>query len=164
MASGLAHLAGTANPLLSGTARGLWSPLGRVSRAVRRGLDAWLAGPRTAILGVAHGLFPCPLLYPAYLYALARGDPLEGAAALAVLGAGTVPSLFLYGTLVSAAPQRWLTRVHRGLGVAFLVLGYLPLSHGLVLLGVPVPFPPVEQLLYQPVDTLVGAANYCLPG
>lgn len=137
VASGLAHLAGTANPLLAGTARGLWAPLGQVSRAVRRGLDAWLAGPRTAILGVAHGLFPCPLLYPAYLYAFAVGDPLLGVAALGALGLGTFPAVLAFGLLSDRAR---LGRVGaRAVGAAFVVLGFGTGLAGLGALGVPVP-------------------------
>jgi len=136
---------------------------GRAARLLTRHVDRLVRGPGIALLGGAHALLPCPLIYPAYLYALSRGDPLEGAVALGVLGLGTVPSLFGYGTALGALPVRWLRRVHRGLGAAFVLLGYLPLSHGLVLLGVPVPMPPVHDLLYQPLEALVGAAQYCLP-
>ena len=136
---------------------------GGVAAKLTARVDTWVEGPRILGLGALHAALPCPLVFPAYLYALARGDPVEGAVALGVLGVGTIPSLFVYGTVVNAAPREWLGRIHRGLGVAFLVLGYLPLSHGLVLLGVPVPYPPIHDLIYQPVDTLVGAAEYCLP-
>jgi hypothetical protein len=127
-------------------------------------VDDWVEGPRILGLGALHAALPCPLLFPAYLYALARGAPVEGALALGALGVGTFPSLFVYGTVVNAAPRRWLDRVHRGLGVAFLALGYLPLSHGLVLLGVPAPLPPVHDVIYQPLDAIVEAGRYCLPG
>jgi sulfite exporter TauE/SafE len=127
-------------------------------------VDDWVEGLRILCLGALHAALPCPLLFPAYLYALARGDPVEGALVLGALGVGTFPPLFVYGTVVNAAPRRWLERVHRGLGVAFLVLGYLPLSHGLVLLGVPAPVPPVHDLIYQPLDAIVDAGRYCLPG
>ncbi|WP_250137777.1 sulfite exporter TauE/SafE family protein [Halorientalis salina] len=150
-ASGLAHLAGTPNPLLAGNARELWAPLGRVSRAVRRRLDAWLAGPRTAVLGVAHGLFPCPLLYPAYLYAFALGDPLGGAAALAALGLGTVPAVLVFGLAVDSVR---VGRVGaRAVGVAFLLLGAGTVLAGLASLGLP-----VGRLGAVPLDAM-GAAT-----
>jgi hypothetical protein len=112
-------------------------------------VDAWVAGPRIAALGALHGLLPCPLLYPAFLYALARGDPIEGALALSALGLGTIPSLFVYGTLFQTLSVRTRTRLHRVLGVLFVILGYLPLAMGLVALGVDLPMPPVP--FYQPL-------------
>ena len=93
-------------------------------------VDRWVQGPRIALLGGLHGLLPCPLLYPAFLYAFARGDPVAGASSLLVLGLGTIPTLFLYGTAFGAASPRTRTRVHRVLGVVFIGLGYLPLSMG----------------------------------
>ncbi|MFB6078375.1 MAG: hypothetical protein ABEJ80_05305 [Halarchaeum sp.] len=45
--------------------------------------------------------------------------------------------------------RRTRTRRHRALGVAFLLLGWLPIAHGLALLGVPVPH--VELPDYQPL-------------
>nr|WP_269814459.1 sulfite exporter TauE/SafE family protein [Halorussus litoreus] len=137
--------------------------LGRATAALTGRIDGWVDGPRIALLGAVHGVLPCPLLYPAYLYALARGDPVGGALALGTLGVGTVPALLVYGTLFESMGAATRTRLHRALGVAFVVLGYLPLSHGLVLLGVPVPFPPVHEIIYQPVDAIVSAAEYCLP-
>jgi hypothetical protein len=112
-------------------------------------VDEWVAGPRIAALGALHGLLPCPLLYPAFLYALARGDPIEGGLALTALGLGTIPSLFVYGTLFQTLSVRTRTHLHRVLGVLFVVLGYLPLAMGLMALGVDLPMPPVP--FYQPL-------------
>lgn len=156
--AGISYLRGGAGGPLA-RLEGAGGVVGRVTDRV----DEWVDGPRMFLLGAAHSLFPCPLLYPAYLYALARGDPFEGALALGVLGVGTIPWLFTYGTAVGAAPARWLSRVHRVLGVAFIVLGYIPLSHGLSLLGVPIPMPPVHEFIYQPLDVIVDTAKYCLP-
>lgn len=135
-ASGLAHLAGTSNPLLSGTAQSLWVPLGRVSQTVRRHLDAWLEGPQTAVLGFVHGLFPCPLLYPAYLYAFALGDPIGGASALAALALGTFPALLVFGLAVDSVKLGRLGA--RAVGAAFLLLGAGTVLAGLGSLGLPV--------------------------
>ncbi len=44
-------------------------------------------------MGLFLGLLPCGLLYSALIAAVARGGTLEGAAALAVFGAGTAPAL-----------------------------------------------------------------------
>jgi hypothetical protein len=158
IATGASYLTGGAGGPLTRLAGG-----GQLTGRLLGTVGSWARRPRIVGLGAVHALLPCPLLYPAYLYTLARGDPVEGAIALAVLGLATVPALLLQGVVLGATPQPLLRRVHRGLGAAFLVLGYLPLSHGLALLGVPVPLPPVHDLIYQPLDVLVDAAEYCLP-
>ena len=112
-------------------------------------IDRLAAGPGIALLGGVHGLLPCPIIYPAYLYAFALAEPIRGAAVLAVLGLGTIPTLFLYGTLVSGMGTKNRVRLHRVLGVAFLVLGYVPLQHGLMLYGIHLPHPPIP--FYQPL-------------
>ena len=43
--------------------------------------------------GLFLGLLPCGLLYSAVIAAVARGGPVEGAAALALFGLGTAPAL-----------------------------------------------------------------------
>ncbi|WP_254864799.1 sulfite exporter TauE/SafE family protein [Halovivax gelatinilyticus] len=121
----------------------------RVSGVLTARIDRLAAGPGIALLGSVHGLLPCPIIYPAYLYAFALGDPLRGALSLAVLGLGTIPTLFFYGTLLSSIGPKSRVRLHRALGVAFLVLGYVPLQHGLMLYGIHLPHPPLP--FYQPL-------------
>jgi sulfite exporter TauE/SafE len=105
-------------------------------------------GPRIVGLGAVHGLLPCPLLYPAYLYAFAQGSALGGATALAALGLGTVPAVFLTGTVFASLDVGGSRVLHRGLGVAFLALGYIPLQHGLAALGIALPAVPLPH--FQP--------------
>lgn len=45
------------------------------------------------LLGLLLGLLPCGLLYSAVIAAVARGGALQGAAALALFGVGTMPAL-----------------------------------------------------------------------
>jgi len=108
-------------------------------------LTAWVerlaSGPGIVGLGAVHGLLPCPILYPAYLYAFASGSPLSGGLALAALGLGTIPAVFAYGTIIDSVDAVHRQRLHRLLGIAFLVLGYLLLAHGLMSLGITVPHP-----------------------
>jgi hypothetical protein len=122
---------------------------GAVAGRLTRHVDALVGDARIVVLGVFHGLLPCPITYPAYLYAFAIGDPLRAALLLGLLGLGTVPALFLYGTLSQSLSVSRRVRLHRVLGVAFVLLGYIPLSHGLLLLGVPVPHPNIP--VYQPL-------------
>lgn len=128
----------------------LFDPVfGRTQRWLLARVDAWVADRRIVGLGAAHGLFPCPILYPAFLYAFVQGSTVGGAAALAALGAGTIPALFIYGTLFQSLAPEHRVALHRVLGLAFVVLGYVPLQHGLAMFGVPAP--PVPIPYYQPL-------------
>lgn len=100
-------------------------------------------------LGTVHAALPCPIIYPAYLYAFAIGDPLRGGLALAVLGIGTFPSLFAYGTILGSISPAHRVTLHRVLGIVFFGLGYILLSHGLALLGYAVPH--IDLPYYQPL-------------
>jgi len=141
--------------LRTGTTAGALASLG--SGTLFRGLstrlhghvERWVGGPRIVALGAVHGILPCPLLYPAFLYAFAVGSPAYGALALTVLGLGTVPAVFGYGVAFNTVSPRFQSRLHRTLGAVFLVLGYLPLSHGLLILGVDLPHPSIP--IYQPL-------------
>lgn len=118
---------------------GVSTAFARLANVAGERAAAWAEGPKIAVLGSVHALLPCPLLYPAYLYAFARGSPTAGALALGALGVGTAPAMVGYATVLTALPASFRGRVHRVLGGAFLLLGLLPLLHGLGLLGVPVP-------------------------
>ncbi|EMA31869.1 sulfite exporter TauE/SafE family protein [Halobiforma nitratireducens] len=122
---------------------------GRLSGALTNRIDRYATGPGIVGLGAVHGLLPCPIIYPAYLYAFALGSPARGGLSLAVLGLGTIPTLFAYGTVLNTIEPKTRLRLHRGLGAAFIVLGYIPLQHGLMLYGVPLPHPPLP--FYQPL-------------
>jgi sulfite exporter TauE/SafE len=112
-------------------------------------IDRLAGSPRIVGLGTIHAVLPCPIIYPAYLYAFAIGDPIRGALALGVLGVGTIPTLLAYGTMLGTLSAKRRRSLHRGLGVAFLLLGYIPLSHGLTLLGFEVPHLAIPY--YQPL-------------
>jgi sulfite exporter TauE/SafE len=121
----------------------------RIYGTVTSRVDRWVGGPRIVALGALHGVLPCPLLYPAFLYAFAVGSPLRGALSLAVLGIGTVPTLLAYGTVFQSLDTGTRVGLHRVLGIAFVVLGYLPLAHGLMLVGIHIPHPMIP--VYQPL-------------
>ncbi|WP_256402400.1 sulfite exporter TauE/SafE family protein [Halorubrum salinum] len=127
---------------------GLSAATGAVTERLLPRVDAWVGGWRIVGLGAVHGLLPCPLLYPAFLYAFVQGSAVGGAAALAALGAGTVPAMFLFGTVFQSVRVGTRMRLHRVLGVAFVALGYIPLQHGLATIGVPLPHPPIPY--YSP--------------
>jgi len=68
---------------------------------------------------------------------------------LAALGVGTIPAMFLYGTVIGTVSTSRRVNIHRALGVVFIVLGYIPLAMGLNMFGIHVPtlMPP----FYQPL-------------
>jgi sulfite exporter TauE/SafE len=111
-------------------------------------VDRLANGPGIVGLGLVHGLLPCPILYPAFLYAFAQGSPVRGAVSLTLLGLGTFPTLFLYGTVIGSIGARHREQLHRALGAAFLVMGWMPIAHGLELVGVSIPH--VEVPVYTP--------------
>ena len=122
----------------------------RAGSMIGRHIDRVATSPGIFGLGTIHGILPCPIIYPAYLYAFVLADPVRGGMALGVLGIGTIPTLFVYGTLVVSISQAHRVRLHRLLGLAFIILGYIPLQHGLMLLGiVDLPHPPIP--FYDPL-------------
>lgn len=128
--------------LLGRTTGGIHLPgLERISGWLAARVDRLANGPGIVGLGAVHGLLPCPILYPAFLYAFAIGSPVGGAVALGALGLGTIPTVFAYGTIIDAVGVVHRQRVHRLLGVAFVVLGYILLTHGLMSLGIHLPHP-----------------------
>ena len=137
--------------VLGGATGGVHLPgLQRVTGWLTGHVDRLANGPEIVALGAVHGLLPCPILYPAYLYAFAGGSALNGGIALAALGVGTMPAVFLYGTLIGSVDAVHRRRVHRLLGVAFLVLGYVLFAHGLMAVGVHVPHPRLP--FWNPLD------------
>ncbi|ELY57684.1 sulfite exporter TauE/SafE family protein [Natronolimnohabitans innermongolicus] len=150
-------------------ATGVYYALGRTTGGIHlpglERLTGWLTarvdrlanGPGIMGLGALHGLLPCPILYPAFLYAFATGSPTSGAVALAALGIGTVPAVFAYGTVIDAVDVAHRRRIHRLLGVAFIVLGYVLLTHGLMSFGIHLPHP--ELPFYDGIDAPGGGGH-----
>lgn len=98
-------------------------------------------------LGLIHGLVPCPMLYAAFVYVFAVGSPIAGIAALTAFGLGTVPAVFLYGTTLGSIGPARMSRLHRALGGAFILLGYVLFTHGLMALGIHLPHPELPHYL-----------------
>ena len=75
--------------------------------------------PSRFVFGMANGLLPCGLVYATLGIAVASGDPLTGAAAMAAFGLGTTPALAVVALSVRrlAADRIWMRRA-----VALLVL------------------------------------------
>lgn len=121
----------------------------RISAVLTGHVDRLASSTGILALGGVHAALPCPIIYPAYLYAFAIGDPVRGGLSLAALGLGTLPTLFAYGTMLGTLSAGHRASLHRLLGAAFVLLAYVPLSHGLVLLGIQVPH--LDIPYYQPL-------------
>ncbi|OYR39961.1 MULTISPECIES: sulfite exporter TauE/SafE family protein [unclassified Halorubrum] len=136
---------------LGGATGGIHLPgLERVTGWLTGHVDRLANGPGIVGLGAVHGLLPCPILYPAYLYAFASGSAVSGGIALAALGIGTMPAVFLYGTVIESVDAVHRRRIHRLLGVAFVALGYVLFAHGLMSVGISVPHPRLP--FWNPLD------------
>ncbi len=141
--------------VLGGATGGIHLPgLERVTGWLTGHVDRLANGPGIVGLGAVHGLLPCPILYPAYLYAFASGSAVSGGLALAALGVGTMPAVFLYGTVIESVDAVHRRRVHRLLGVAFVALGYVLFAHGLMSIGVRIPHPKLP--FWNPLDAAAG--------
>ena len=137
-----------------GSAKGLTIPglgwlFASVHTFVQPRITRWVQDSRILGLGALHGFLPCPLLYPAFLYAFVQGSAVGGIVALGLLGLGTIPAVFFVGTLTGSIGLAHRRRLHILLGLVFIVLGYIPLQHGLAVLGIPLPHPPIPS--FQPL-------------
>jgi sulfite exporter TauE/SafE len=140
---------------LLGGAAGIEIPgVQRVTNWIAVRVDRYVNSPGIVGLGALHGLLPCPILYPAYLYAFATGSAVSGFLALGTLGIGTIPAVFTYGTLIESVGAVHRRRLHRLLGVAFVILGYVLLAHGLMAVGVHLPHPMLPH--FQPLGGAMG--------
>jgi sulfite exporter TauE/SafE len=145
---------GAVEGIVAGT--GLGSLFARSYTAISTRIDRWVNGVGIMGLGALHGLLPCMLLYPAFLYAFAQGSLIHGVLSLGALGLGTIPSVFLYGTVIQSVSARQRQVVHYGLGVLFIGLGYVLLAMGFMRFGIALPLPDIPY--YQPLTGPGGSA------
>ena len=112
--------------------KGLVKRLGKVTCALRS------RGP--FLLGVANGLMPCGPLQAMQLYAIATGDPVRGALSLFAFCLGTVPLMFVAGSVISALKARWRRAIMHVGGAALVLFGLVAAGNGLALAGVATPW------------------------
>ncbi|WP_244531571.1 sulfite exporter TauE/SafE family protein [Halogranum amylolyticum] len=130
---------------------GIGSIFARSYTAISSRIDQWVDGIGIVGLGALHGLLPCMLLYPAFLYVFAQGSPIYGIVALTALGLGTIPTLFLYGTVIQSVTARQRHIVHYGLGILFVCMGYVLVAMGATRFGINLPM--IDIPIYQPLET-----------
>ncbi len=86
-------------------------------------------------LGMLLGLLPCGLVYTPLMVAMGSGSPLQGAAIMAALGAGTLPLLMLFGTASSAITGAVREIMFRLVGVIIALMGIAGLWRLLMQVG-----------------------------
>ncbi len=78
-------------------------------------------------LGIFNGFLPCPLIYAFLFKATASGSPDKGALTMLSLGLGTIPAMFLLGTLGEVLSPKFRASVSRVPGLVVVVFGIITL-------------------------------------
>ena len=93
------------------------------------------------LLGLVNGLMPCGPLQAMQVYAVATGGAAVGALSLFAFCLGTVPLMFVAGSVITALKARWRRGLMRVGGAMLVVFGLVAASNGATLLGVNVSLP-----------------------
>lgn len=107
--------------------------------------------PKIYFVGFLHGFLPCPIIIPPLLYIFSIGSIVNGIMIMGLIGLGTFGTMFLLGVshnFLTISQRMWMMRI---LGVLLIILGLIPLLHGLKMLGY------VDQMIhigvYQPFNS-----------
>ena len=119
------HLAGIGFPLARFERIGV--PIWRRVQPIAARLLPARTLPQSYLAGLAWGWVPCGLVYGALAAAVFAGGAIEGAAAMAAFGLGTLPWLLAAGVL--AARLRAAIRLRLAGGVLMMGLGGVGIAH-----------------------------------
>jgi sulfite exporter TauE/SafE len=97
--------------------------------------------------GLLTGLMPCAPLVAAQAGAMTSGSPLTGAALMVAFGVGTAPLMLVFGLASSFASGALRRRMGYVAAAAVLVFGLVFLNRGLTLVGSPVTFDSLKQVV-----------------
>ena len=86
------------------------------------------------IIGVLTGLMPCAPLYSMWLCAMGCGSPFKGAAIMLVFSLGTLPLMFILGSLKALIPAKYSKYMLRGGAILILAMGIGMMIKGLRLM------------------------------
>ena len=124
------------------TLMGILRP-GVLSRLLPRGAVRKVASATAALrqrgpflLGLVNGLMPCGPLQAMQVYAVTTGSAAAGALSLFVFCLGTVPLMFVAGSVISVLKARWRRGLMRVGGAMLVVFGLVAASNGTALLGI----------------------------
>ena len=93
------------------------------------------------LLGLVNGLMPCGPLQAMRVYAVATGSAAVGALSLFAFCLGTVPLMFVAGSVITALKARWRRGLMRIGGTMLVVFDLVAAGNGATLLGVNVSLP-----------------------
>lgn len=82
-------------------------------------------------LGMLNGLLPCGLVYLAIIGAVSAGNAAQGAAYMALFGAGTLPLLLLTALFGQFIPVKWRGQIRKLMPVFLVFFALLFLYRGL---------------------------------
>lgn len=107
----------------------------RMPKGLSRKVYRTKRGKGPFYVGMANGLVPCGPLQAMQLFALATGNPLEGALSMFVFSLGTVPLMFGLGALSGMMSKKFSNKMMAvGAGLV-IVLGVTMFNRGLALSG-----------------------------
>jgi sulfite exporter TauE/SafE len=106
---------------------------------------ASLATPLT--FGLLTGLMPCAPLIAAQAAAISAGTPALGALAMIGFGLGTAPLMLLFGFASSLLSKQFQAKLQVVAAVAVMVFGFVILNRGLMVVGSPVTFDAVKNVV-----------------
>lgn len=109
-------------------------PSGAVRGIARATASLRQRGP--FLLGLVNGLMPCGPLQAMQVYAVTTGSAAAGALSLFAFCLGTVPLMFVAGSVISALKARWRRGLMRVGGAMLVVFGLVATSNGASLLGI----------------------------
>ena len=93
------------------------------------------------LLGLVNGLMPCGPLQAMRVYAVATGSAAVSALSLFAFCLGTVPLMFVAGSVITALKARWRRGLMRVGGAMLVVFGLVAAGNGATLLGINVSLP-----------------------
>ena len=95
-------------------------------------------------IGLLNGFMPCGPLQSMQLYALGTGSVATGAISMLMFSLGTVPLMFIFGTLSSVFSKRFTKGLMKASAVLVMFLGFIMLSRGMSLSGITAVSSPVK--------------------
>ncbi len=86
-------------------------------------------------LGIFNGFLPCPLIYAFLFKAAISGSPDKGALTMLSLGLGTIPTMFLIGSLNVIISPRVRAKIILVPGLVILIFGIITIVRAILPLG-----------------------------
>ncbi len=122
-------------------------------------------------VGLLSGIMPCGPLQIVQLYSLSTGSAVLGAASSFVFVIGTVPALFVFGTVSTAITKKYSNMILKASAVLVFVMGIAMVGRGMALMGVSpvlanvasvnsVQALPAEDRIVQTVTTEIKSGSY----